>query len=74
MQRHWESRNGDKVRLTSRRGQIESTARVGTKVSRRILDAIPLPGWKCKLASNAALDKYARIPEYKVCAIQIEKA
>ena len=40
-------KNGDKVRLTSRRGQIESTARVGTKVSkRRVLDAIPLPGWK----------------------------
>ena len=24
--------------------------------------------------TNAALDKYARIPEYKVCAIRIEKA
>ena len=26
------------------------------------------------ILTYAALDKYARIPEYKVCAIRIEKA
>ncbi len=45
-------KNGDKVRVSSRRGSIESTARVGTKTSPGELDAIPLPGWKCKLADQ----------------------
>ena len=31
------------------------------------------PDGNANLLTNAALDKYARIPEYKVCAIRIEK-
>ena len=67
--------NGDKVRLTSRRGQIESTARVGTKVSKgESWMPFHFPDGNANWLTNAALDKYARIPEYKVCAIKIEKA
>ena len=67
--------NGDKVRLTSRRGQIESTARVGTKVSKgESWMPFHFPDGNANWLTNAALDKYARIPEYKVCAIRIEKA
>ena len=32
------------------------------------------PDGNANWLTNAALDKYARIPEYKVCAIRIEKA
>lgn len=67
--------NGDRVKVSSRRGEIESTARVGDKVSPgeswmpfHFTDGNP--NW----LTNAALDKYAKIPEYKVCAIKIEKA
>ena len=68
-------KNGDKVRLTSRRGQIESTARVGTKVSKgESWMPFHFPDGNANWLTNAALDKYARIPEYKVCAIKIEKA
>ena len=68
-------RNGDRVRLTSRRGQIESTARVGTKVSKgESWMPFHFPDGNANWLTNAALDKYARIPEYKVCAIRIEKA
>ena len=68
-------KNGDKVRLTSRRGQIESTARVGTKVSKgESWMPFHFPDGNANWLTNAALDKYARIPEYKVCAIRIEKA
>jgi len=66
--------NLEQVRLTSRRGTIESQARVSDKVS-------PGETWMpfhfadgfANILTNAALDKYARIPEYKVCAIRIEK-
>ena len=67
-------RNGDKVRVASRRGAIETTARVGTKTS-------PGETWmpfhfldgRTNMLTNAALDPFARIPEYKVCAVRVEK-
>ena len=68
-------KNGDKVRVSSRRGSIESTARVGTKTSPgESWMPFHFPDGNANWLPNAALDKYARIPEYKVCAIKIEKA
>lgn len=67
--------NGDKVRVSSRRGSIESTARVGTKTSPgESWMPFHFPDGNANWLTNAALDKYARIPEYKVCAVKIEKA
>jgi len=66
--------NGEKVRISSRRGSIESTARVGEKVSpHETWMPFHFPDGNANVLTNAALDKYARIPEYKVCAIKIEK-
>ncbi len=66
---------GDKVRLFSRRGEIESTARVSDKCSPgECWMPFHFPDGNCNWLTNAALDQYARIPEYKVCAIRIEKA
>ena len=66
--------NGELVRATSRRGTILTTARVGEKVSpRETWMPFHFPDGNANLLTNAALDKYARIPEYKVCAIKIEK-
>lgn len=67
--------NGDRVKVSSRRGRIESTARVGTKVNKgETWMPFHFPDGNCNWLTNAALDKYARIPEYKVCAIKVEKA
>jgi formate dehydrogenase major subunit len=67
--------NGGRVKVSSRRGTIETTARVGTKVSPgETWMPFHFPDGNCNWLTNAALDKYARIPEYKVCAIKIEKA
>lgn len=67
--------DGDKVRATSRRGSILSTARVGTKVSEgETWMPFHFPDGNCNWLTNPALDKFCRIPEYKVCAIKVEKA
>ena len=67
--------DGDRVRVSSRRGSIETTARVGTKTSPgESWMPFHFPDGNANWLTNAALDKYARIPEYKVCAVKIEKA
>lgn len=66
--------NGERVSITSRRGNITSEARVSDKTN-------PGECWmpfhfadgNCNWLTNAALDQFARIPEYKVCACRIEK-
>ena len=68
-------KNGDRVKVSSRRGSIETTARVGTKTSPgETWMPFHFPDGNANWLTNAALDKYARIPEYKVCAVKIEKA
>ena len=68
-------KDGDRVRVSSRRGSIVSTARVGTKTSPgESWMPFHFPDGNANWLTNAALDKYARIPEYKVCAIKIERA
>ena len=66
--------NGEKVRVTSRRGTLITTARVGEKVSpKETWMPFHFPDGNANILTNAALDKYARIPEYKVCAVKVEK-
>ncbi len=66
---------GDRVKVTSRRGEIETTARVSDKCSAgESWMPFHFQDGNCNWLTNAALDKFARIPEYKVCAVRIEKA
>ena len=66
--------NGEKVRVTSRRGTLITTVRVGDKVSpKETWMPFHFPDGNANILTNAALDKYARIPEYKVCAVKVEK-
>ena len=68
-------KNGDKVKVSSRRGQIETTARVGEKVSPgETWMPFHFPDGNANWLTNAALDKFAKAPEYKVCAIKVEKS
>ena len=67
-------KNGERINVKSRRGQINATARVGRKVSEgETWMPFHFPDSPVNLLTNAALDEYARIPEYKVCAVQIGK-
>ena len=66
--------NGERVRVSSRRGSITATARVGRKVSEgETWMPFHFPDSPVNCLTNAALDEFARIPEYKVCAVRVEK-
>lgn len=66
--------DNDPVRVRSRRGEITAKAQISTKA---VPGTIFLPFHYYEAAANkltiAALDPVAKIPEYKVCAVQIEK-
>jgi predicted molibdopterin-dependent oxidoreductase YjgC len=66
---------GDRVRVTTRRGSIALTARVTGRISKGVL-FIPFHYAEAaaNMLTNPALDATAKIPEYKVCAAKLEKA
>ena len=69
--------NGDmeKVKVTSRRGEVISTAHVTDKVAEGVT-FMPfhfVDGPANKL-TNTVTDPIAKIPEFKVCAVKVEKA
>lgn len=66
--------NGERIIIRSRRGAITATARVGRKVSEgETWMPFHFPDSPVNRLTNAALDEFARIPEYKVCAVKLEK-
>lgn len=67
-------RDGDRVRVSSRRGVVEARVRTSRTRTRRGEAWMPLhfsDGYVNEL-TIAALDDAARIPEYKVCAVRVE--
>ena len=66
--------DGDRVKVSSRRGSIETTALVIERVAK---GSIFLPWHFAEAAANVltndVLDPVASIPEYKVCAARLEK-
>jgi formate dehydrogenase (NADP+) alpha subunit len=68
-------KDGDRVRVTSRRGSIVLPAKVGNRVETGVL-FIPFHFWEAaaNVLTNPAHDPTARIPEFKVCAVRIERA
>ena len=67
--------DGDRVRVTSRRGSLKTTAHVSDKTN-------PGQTWmpfhfqdgNSNWLTIAALDPVSKAPEYKVCAVRVEKA
>jgi assimilatory nitrate reductase catalytic subunit len=67
--------NGDKVRLTTRRGRAVMKARLSRDIR---LDTVFAPfhwgGGACANSlTDPAIDPISKIPEFKVCAVRIEK-
>ncbi len=67
-------RSGDYVRVRSRRGEIKVRVHVSTRSPR---GTVFIPFHFAEAAANEltndVLDPYAKIPEYKVCAVAVEK-
>jgi assimilatory nitrate reductase catalytic subunit len=66
---------GDKIRLTTRRGRAVMKARLTRDIR---LDTVFAPfhwggGGSANALTNPALDPISRIPEFKVCAVRVEK-
>jgi formate dehydrogenase alpha subunit len=67
--------DGDMVRLATRRGDMEVVAQVGKTVQPGVL-FVPFhfSETPANILTNSAFDPIAKIPEFKVCAVKIEKA
>ena len=66
---------GDHVNLHSRRGQASMIARLTSTIR---MDTLFMPfhfagKGRANLLTNPALDPTSRMPEFKVCAVRIEK-
>ena len=71
----YEFADGASIRISSRRGSIDATVKVSPQATS---GTVFIPFHYAKAAANrltnAALDPISGIPEYKVCAIRLEKA
>jgi len=65
--------DGSKVRLSSRRGEIMSVAKLTRKIKEGVLFMpFHFAEGAANTLTNPALDPISKIPEYKVCAVNIE--
>ncbi|MFG1707873.1 molybdopterin oxidoreductase family protein [Nonomuraea sp. M3C6] len=63
---------GDMVRVSSRRGESKAVARISDAIRR---DTVFMPfHWEgANRLTNPALDPLSRMPEFKVCAVRVER-
>jgi len=66
--------DGDLLRVASRRGEIEAKARISDKaVNGTVFIPFHYAEAAANMLTNSALDPTAKIPEFKVCAVRIER-
>jgi len=67
-------KKGSRVKIASRRGEIETKALVTEKVKEgSVFVPFHFSEAAANVLTNPAVDPVAKIPEYKVCAVKIEK-
>jgi predicted molibdopterin-dependent oxidoreductase YjgC len=67
--------DGELVKVTSRRGQVVAKAEVVERPDPGVVFmTFHFKEAAANLLTIAALDPVAKIPEYKVCAVRVEKA
>jgi formate dehydrogenase major subunit/formate dehydrogenase alpha subunit len=68
-------KDGDLITLASRRGEIVAKAQVTPRVGAGLVFAtFHFPDSAANFLTNPALDPQAKIPEFKVCAVRLNKA
>ena len=66
--------DGEMIRLASRRGEIAAKAQVTDRVGAGLVFAtFHFPDSAANFLTNPALDPLAKIPEFKVCAVKVDK-
>jgi predicted molibdopterin-dependent oxidoreductase YjgC len=67
--------DGHRVRMASRRGEIETRIMITERVEKGVV-FMPFHFEESNVnkLTNPAYDPIAKIPEFKVCAVKIEKA
>ena len=66
--------DGDEVLVTSRRGRIRISVRLSTRVApRQVFIPMHYREAAVNLLTNPALEPYAGIPEFKVCAVNVSR-
>jgi len=69
-----EVNNGDVVRVTSRRGSVEAKVLISDKAPKGVVTMdFHFSESPVNVLTNPAHDPVSRIPEYKACAVRIEK-
>ena len=67
--------DGEMVRVVSRRGEVTAKAKVTEITPPGVVSTtFHFAESPVNVLTNAALDPDAKIPEYKVCAVKVEKA
>ncbi len=67
-------KNGDRITIESRRGRLTTVARVTDRIQEGLVFmSFHFKESAANLLTNDALDPYAKIPEFKVCAIKVSK-
>jgi formate dehydrogenase major subunit len=72
--KHIGIKDGERVKVSSRRGEIQVKAKISRKVNRGVV-FIPFhfAETAANILTNPACDPVAKIPEFKVCAVKVEK-
>lgn len=66
--------HGDRIRVNSRRGEITTVARIGEKTNvGQVFMPFHFEDGNANYLTNPAVDQFARIPEYKVCAVRVQR-
>lgn len=67
-------KDGDKVKVVSRRGEIVVKAKVTEQSPPKVVYMdFHFAESAANILTNSALDPVAKIPEFKVCAVRIER-
>jgi formate dehydrogenase major subunit len=66
--------NGEKIKLSSRRGEVETLAKVTDEVAPGVLMmTMHFANAAANMLTNTALDPLSKMPELKHCAVKVEK-
>jgi formate dehydrogenase alpha subunit len=69
-----EIEDGETVKVASRRGTVQAEARISKSTPPGVVSmTFHYPETRTNVLTHAALDPIAKIPEFKVCAVKIER-